>query len=128
MYCNSTQSYSPCNFLFSLVPSPEVMVYAAESVVVSGSSLYLTCSIQPSSVDTPTTVMSSWTAPQSTYDRVNAADDTSVELVISSVETADSGQYTCTATQTDSSGSAYVMDSETADNTASIVISEYIRR
>ena len=97
------------------------MVYAAESVVVSGSSLYLTCSIQPSSVDTPTTVMSSWTAPQSTYDRVNAADDTSVEL-----ETADSGQYTCTATQTDSSGSAYVMDSETADNTASIVISEYM--
>ena len=100
------------------------MVSAAESVVVSGSSLYLTCSIQPSSVDTPTTVMSSWTAPQSTYDRVNAADDTSVELVISSVETADSGQYTCTATQTDSSGSLYILGSESGTNTTSITVSK----
>ena len=95
----------------------------SQSVLVSGSPLTLSCSItQPSSVTTPTTVMSSWTAPNSVYDRVNAVGDASVELVISSVETADSGDYICSATLTDSSGSSYMLDSQPANDTTSITV------
>ena len=95
------------------------MVSATESELVSGSALSLTCSIQPSSVDTPTTVMSNWTAPNSTYNRVNA-----VKLMISSVETADSGGYICSARVTDSSGSLYVIDSEQVIYMVNITVSE----
>ena len=104
------------------VPSPEVMVSASQSVLVSGSSLTLSCSITSSSVTTPTTVMSSWTAPNSDYDRVNAVNDTSVELVISSVETADSGDYICSATLTDCSGSSYIADSQPANDTVTVTV------
>ena len=111
--------------LYLSVPSPEVMVSASQSELVSGSPLTLSCSItQPSSVTTPTTVMSSWTAPNSVYDRVNAMDDTSVELVISSVETADSGDYICSASVTDSSGSSYILDSQPATNTTTVTVSK----
>ena len=93
--------------------------------VVFGSSLSLTCSItRPSSVDIPTIVMSNWTAPNSTYNTVNAVNDTSVELMISSVETADSGDYICSATLTDSSDSVYVVDSEPATQTVTITVSK----
>ena len=92
---------------------------------VFGSSLTINCSIiRPSSVDTPTTVMSSWTAPNSTYNTVNTVNDTSVELMISSVETADSGDYICSATLTDSSDSVYVVDSEPATQTVTITVSK----
>ena len=102
-----------------------MMVYGSEMELVSGSSLTLTCSITlPISVDTPTTVMSSWTAPNSTYNTVNTVNDTSVELMISSVETADSGDYICSATLTDSSDSVYVVDSEPATQTVSITVSK----
>ena len=100
------------------------MVSAAESELVSGSPLSLSCSIQPSSVATPTTVMSNWTAPNSAYNRVNAVNATSVELMISSVETADSGDYTCSVRVTDSSGSEYVVDSEPATYSVNIVVSK----
>ena len=108
------------------VPSPEVMV-SAEPELVSGSPLSLTCSIQPrgdSSVDTVTTVMSSWTAPNSSYDRENTASDTSVELDISSVQTSDSGDYICSASVTDSTNSVYVVDSQPANDTVSITVSK----
>ena len=108
------------------VPSPEVNV-SAEPELVSGSPLSLTCSIQPrggSSVDTATTVMSSWTAPNSTYDRENTANDTSVELIISSVQTADSGDYICSASVTDSSDSVYVVDGQPANDTVNITVSK----
>ena len=105
------------------VPSPEVMVSASQSVLVSGSPLTLSCSItQPSSVTTPTTVMSSWTAPNSVYDRVNMVNATSVKLVILSVETADSGDYICSATLTDSSGSSYILDSQPANDTTTVTV------
>ena len=98
------------------------MASVARSDLVSGSSLSVTCSVtQTSSVDTPTSVMSSWTAPNSTYNTVNAV---SVELMISSVETADSGDYICSATLTDSSDSVYVVDSEPATDTVSITVSK----
>ena len=100
------------------------MVSAAESELVSGTPLSLTCSIQPSSVDTPTTVISNWTAPNSTYNRVNAVNATSVELMISSVETADSGDYICSVRVTDSSGSLHVIDSEQVINMVNITVSE----
>ena len=107
------------------------MSYETESVLVSGSPLSLTCSIQPhgdSSVDTPTTVMSSWDAPNSTYDRVNTANETSVGLVISSVQTADSGDYICSASVTDSSDSVYVVDSDTATDMVNIIVSKSFTR
>ena len=111
-----------------LVPSPVVIVSSLpESELVSGSLLSLTCSIQPrgdSSVDTSTTVMSSWDAPNSTYDRVNTANEMSVGLVISSVQTADSGDYICSASVTDSSDSVYVVDSDTATDMVDIIVSK----
>ena len=113
------------SFLIHTVPSPEVMVSASQSVLVSGSPLNLSCSItQPSSVTTPTTLMSNWTAANSDYDRVNAVNATSVELVISSVEAADSGDYICSATLTDSSGSSYILDSQPANDTISVTVSK----
>ena len=110
------------------VPSPEVMVSVGLELV-SGSPLSLTCSIQPrggSSVDTATTVMSSWTAPNSTYVRESTANDTSVEWVISSVQTADSGDYICSASVTDSTNSVYVVDSQPANDTVNITVSKSI--
>ena len=98
------------------------MVSTMESVLVSGSSLSLICSIQPTSVTTPTTVIFSWNAPNS--DIVNAVNDTSVELLISSVVTADSGDYICSATLTDSSDSMYIIDSEPANVTANVIVSK----
>ena len=94
-------------------------VSETESELVSGSPLSLTCSIQPSSVDTPTTVMSNWIAPN------NAVSGTSVELMISSVETADSGEYICSVRVTDFSGSEYVVDSELATDYVIIVVSKF---
>ena len=110
----------------SSVPSPEVMVSSStESELVSGSPLSLTCSIQPHiSVDTPTTLMSSWDAPNSDLDNDNTANELSVGLVISSVQTADSGDYICSASVTDSSDSVYVVDSDSATDMVKIIISE----
>ena len=122
----SIRSYCECISVSPSVLMPVVMVSGTESELVSGSPLSLTCSIQPSSVDTPTTVMSSWTAPNNAYNRVNAVNDTSVELMISSVETADSGDYICSARVTDSSGSEYTVDSDLATYNVSIIVSKYI--
>ena len=98
------------------------------SEFVSGSSLSLICSIQPQGaghVDTPTTVMSSWDAPSSEYDRDNPANASSVVLDIASLQTADTGDYTCSASVSDSSGSGYVMHSEEVTDTVSITVSKY---
>ena len=97
------------------------------SEFVSGSSLSLTCTIRPQggdSVDTPTTVMSRWDAPNAAYDRDNDANATSVDLNIGSLETADSGVYLCLANVVESSGSKYVVDSTTGNNSISIVVSK----
>ena len=105
-----------------------VMVSVMESMLVSGSSLFLICSIQPTiqptSVTTPTTVIFSWNAPNNIYDTVDSVTDTSVELMISSVVTADSGDYICSATLTDSNDSMYIIDSEPANVTANIIVSK----
>ena len=125
MYSIIVHKHFYSNLFIHTVPSPEVMVSVSESVLVSGSLLTLSCSIiQPSSVATPTTLMSSWTAPNSSYGRVNAVNDTSVELIIASVETADSGDYTCSATLTDSSGSSYIVNSQPANNSISVTVSK----
>ena len=108
----------------SPVPSPVVMVSPISSMLVSGSSLSLICSIQPTSVTTATTVIFSWNAPNNIYDTVDSVTDTSVELMISSVMTADSGDYICSATITDSSDSMYIIDSEPATATASVIVSK----
>ena len=94
----------------------------------SGSSLELTCSIQPQGVrhvDTPSTIMSRWSAPSSQYSRDDGtANASTVSLSIPSVVTADSGAYTCTASVSDSSGSGYVVASEEVMETVSITVSE----
>ena len=113
------------------VPSPVVMVSGpAESELVAGSSLSLTCSIQPhrdSSVDTAATIMSSWDAPdnaRNTNSTSIATSATSLDLNIASVQTADTGVYTCSASVTDSSGSVYVMNSTSASDSFSITVSK----
>ena len=101
------------------------MVSVMVSMLVSGSSLSLICSIQqPTSVTTPTTVIFSWNAPNNVYDTVDSVTDTSVELMISSVVTADSGDYICSATLTDSNDSIYIIDSEPANVTAIVIVSK----
>ena len=106
----------------SSVPSPMVTVSPIQSMLLSGSSLSLTCSIQPHNVvNTPTNVIYSWNAPNN--DRGSAVDDTSV-LMISSVVTSDSGDYNCSATLTDSTDSMYIIDSEPDTATANVIVSK----
>ena len=100
------------------VPRPVVMVTAPEGELVSGSPLSLSCSILPPSVDTSITISSNWTTPGGRHDTDNTT------LVISSVETADSGEYICSAIASDSSGSQYVVDSEDVSDAASILVSK----
>ena len=45
-------------------------------------------------------------------------------LEVASVETADSGDYICSATATDSSDSQYVLSSEPASATATVTVSK----
>ena len=110
------------------VPSSVVTVSGpAESELVSGSSLSLTCSIQPqggSSVDTAATIMSSWDAPDNARSTATATSATSVLLDIASVQTADTGVYTCSASVTDSSTNVHVIDSEPTTNSVSITVSK----
>ena len=107
---------------FLSVPRPVVMISASVRKPVSGSSLSLSCSIQPLSVDTSTTITSNWTTPGGRHDTVNDDSDTSPQLVISSVETADSGVYTCSVIVTDSTGSQYVLDSPLTVSTINITV------
>ena len=107
----------------SPVPSPMVTVSPIQSMLLSGSSLSLICSIQPhNSVNTPTNVMYSWDAPNNTS-TVNTVDNTSV-LMISSVVTSDSGDYNCSVTLTDSTDSMYIIDSEPDTTNASVIVSK----
>ena len=113
------------------VHSPVVTVSGpVESELVAGSSLSLTCSIQPqggNSVDTAATITSSWDAPdsaQNTESTASATNATTLDLNIASVQTADTGVYTCSASVTDSTGSVYVVDSATATDTISITVSK----
>ena len=110
----------------SAVPSPLVVVHALEEVLVAGSSFSLSCSITPFLVDTPTTVMSSWTTPNISPVQ-NPLDDTSVVLNIANASTADSGVYTCVSTVSliDSTSSVYIMNSEPGNNSTTIVVSKY---
>ena len=114
-----------------VVLSPEIQLFGVSSGsgYVSGSSLSLTCTIQRKGVDyvdTPTIVMSSWDAPNTAYDRNNEAHSSSVNLDIASLETADSGDYMCSAAVVDSSDSEYIVSSATATASKSIVISKLI--
>ena len=113
------------------VPSPVVTVSGpAESELEAGSSLSLTCSIQlqeGGSVDTTTTIMSSWDAPdnaRNTDSTAIATSATTLDLNIASVQTADTGVYTCSASVTDFTDSVYVIDSTSATDTVSITVSK----
>ena len=111
------------------VPRPVVTISGASdgTVLEFGSSLELTCSIQPQGVghvDTPSTIMSRWSTPSSQYSRDSLANASTVALSIPSVVTADSGAYTCTASVSDSSGSGYVVDSVEEMESIGITVSE----
>ena len=97
-------------------------VSATRRSLVSGSSLHLFCSIQPLSVDASITILSNWSTPAGREDRVNNKNETSPELVISSVETADSGDYICSVIVTDTTDSQYIMDSPRVISTISITV------
>ena len=104
-------------FAITIVPRPVVAVSGVSNgtVLEFGSSLELTCSIQPQGVehvDTRTTIMSNWSAPNSQYSKNNPPNNSIVSLNIPSVGTADAGRYTCVANVFDSSGSDYVVTSE----------------
>ena len=90
----------------------------SEGELVSGSPLSLSCSILPPSVDISITISSHWITPGGRHDTDNTT------LVISSVMTADSGVYICSAIASDSSGSQYVVDSEEDTDTVSILVSK----
>ena len=107
--------------IISPVPSPVVTVSVMESVLVSGSTLSLICSIHQyhTSATTPTYAMFSWNVPNN-----GTVNDTSVKLMISSVMTADSGDYICSVTLTDSSSSMYIIDSEPVTATVSVIVSK----
>ena len=96
-----------------------VTVSPIEIVLVSGSSLSLTCSIEP--VNTLTNVIYSWDAPNN--DRGSTVDDTDV-FMISSVVTSDSGDYICSVTLTDTTDSMYIIDSQPATATANVIVSK----
>ena len=72
--------------------------------------------------------MSSWNAPNTAYGGDNENGATSVDLNIASLETADSGVYSCSANVVDSSGSEYVVDSITGNDTISIVVSKFSKK
>ena len=100
------------------------MVAAVEPVLVSGSTLSLTCSMTPYSVDTPFIILSNWTTSEIRHDRINDDNDTNAMLDISGVETADSGIYSCSARAIDISGSQYIMSSIIQNHTVSIIVSK----
>ena len=100
------------------------MVAAVESVLVSGSTLLLTCSISPYSVDTPFIILSNWTTPEIRHDRIT--NNTNPTLNISSVETADSGVYSCTASAIDTSGSQYILSSVIHNDTVDVTVSKSV--
>ena len=95
-------------------------------MVISGSPLSLSCSIEPASVDTPITVTPNWTFPDSGSEgHVEVHNDTRLELKVASVETADTGDYTCSARVTDSSESEYVIASDLGTHTIRIIVSKF---
>ena len=73
-------------------------------------------------MDTAATIMSSWDAPDNARNTATSA--TSLDLNIASVQTADTGVYTCSASVTDSSGSVYVTNSTSASDSFSITVSK----
>ena len=100
------------------------MVSTGDAVLVSGSSLSLSCSIQPPSVDTAITISSHWTTPGGLHDTVNTENETNPVLHIPTVDTADSGDYICSAIAIDSSGSQYIVSSEPHSDVVSVIVSK----
>ena len=100
------------------------MVSTGDAVLVPGSSLSLSCSIQPPSVDTAITISSNWTTPGGLHDTVNTENETFPVLHIPTVETADSGDYICSAIAIDSSGSQIIVSSEPHSDVVSVTVSK----
>ena len=74
-------------------------------------------------MDTPISYVYSWDAPNNIYDGNNTTNDTTMFLNISSLVTADTGEYVCSARAEDSSGNQYIISSE-GNSSESYIISE----
>lgn len=112
--------------MFSLVPSPRVIVYPNNTVLAFGSHLSLSCSVSQSLyVDTPTITWFNWTTPDRRYDRMNYVSNYSEEFVIDNVKIADSGNYICSVTFYDYWDEFYgVTESEVSSGFAVITVSK----
>ena len=99
-------------------------MHTNEKELVSGSSIFLSCSITHFPVDTPITLLYSWTIPNGTV-LDNEVNDTSVDFNITDVETADTGDYICSSTINDSTGSMYILNSDPGTNSTTIIVSKY---
>ena len=117
-----------------LVPPPTAVTVTAspEGTIFTGSSLTLTCSIELSeAVNIAVTVNTVWNGPPGTQfttttsvaTRMTATTYTST-ATISSVETSDSGEYTCTATV--SSTSPFLTDSELMLSSTNIIVGMFL--
>ena len=95
---------------------------------MSLSPLQLNCTIQYHQqtiyVDTPTTLTSSWDAPNIVYDVDNPDNDIAILFSISSLGTADTGTYVCSARLEDNSGDQYIITSPLDTDSLSFEISE----
>ena len=112
-----------------IVPRPIVAISGVSNsrVLELGSSLELTCSIQPQGVeyvDTTTIIMSNWSAPSIQYSKNNPPNNSIVSVNIPNVGIADDGSYRCIASVFDSSGSEYIVASKGAMDIVIIHISK----
>ena len=128
MICNIIVNLSP------LVPPPSAVTVTASpnGTIFTGSSLTLTCSIELSeAVNITVTVNTVWSGPPGTQfttttsvaTRMTATTYTST-ATISSVETSDSGEYTCTAT-VNSTSNSFVLASGGVTGSTSVNVGMY---
>ena len=99
-----------------------------ELTVGYGLPISLSCSVTPpSAVDTPTNISVNWTTPSNRYDRVMryTVDTVTDELVITSGNFSDSGLYTCSVIVYDTSGSQFIITSQSSSDNASITVGKY---
>ena len=123
-----------CNIIVNLshlVPPPTAVTVTASpnGTIFTGSPLTLTCSIELSeAVNIAVTVNTVWSGPPGTQFTTTTSDATMMTATtytstdtISSVETSDSGEYTCTATVSLTSNS-FVLASGGATGSTSVTV------
>ena len=116
-----------------LPPTASTVTASPDGTIFTGSSLTLTCSIELSeAVDIAVTVNTVWSGPPGTQLTTTTSVATMMTATtytstatISSVETSDSGEYTCTATV--SSTSPFLTDGEGTSGMYNVTVGMYGR-